>query len=112
MSRKYKIIWTKTTLADLVGIIEYIAQDSPANAKNTLTSIKIKASNLYLSPQQGRIVPELQEQGITQYHELIINPWRLMYRITGDTVFVLSVLDARQNVEDILLHRLTKGNSD
>ena len=112
MSHKYKIIWTETALADLVGIIEYIAQDSLANAKKILKSIKSKASNLYLSPQQGRVVPELQDQGITQYHELVINPWRLIYRIADNTVFVLSVLDARQNVEDILLKRLTRVNTD
>ncbi len=92
----------------MVGVIEYVAQDSPANAKKILKSIKNKASNLYLSPQHGRVVPELQEQGITQYRELIINPWRLMYRITDKKVVVLAVLDARQNVEDILLNRLTK----
>lgn len=108
MSSKYKIIWTETAHADLVGIIEYIAQDNPANAKKILKNIKNKASNFYLSPQQGRVVPELQEQGITQYHELLIHPWLLMYRITDNTVVVLSVLDARQNVEDILLNRLTK----
>jgi addiction module RelE/StbE family toxin len=108
MSRNYKVVWSERAHADLVGIISYIAQDSPSNAKKILKTIKSKAAALYLSPQRGRIVPELHEQGITHYRELIINPWRLMYRITDNTVFVLSVLDARQNVEDILLNRLTK----
>jgi len=30
-----------------------------------------------------------------------------MYRVSEKTVYVLSVLDSRQNVEDILLRRLT-----
>ncbi|MDT8318301.1 MAG: type II toxin-antitoxin system RelE/ParE family toxin [bacterium] len=108
MSPEFKTIWSETARADLLGIIEYIAKDSPDNAKKILKNIKGKASNLYLSPQQGRVVPELEEQGITQYRELIIKQWRIIYRITDNTVFVLSVLDARQNVEDILLNRLTK----
>lgn len=108
MNRKDKIIWSATAHADLSGIIEYIAQNSPANAKKILITIKNKEADLYLSPQRGRVVPELQDQGITQYREIVITPWRLIYRITDDTVFVLSVLDARQNVEDILLTRLTK----
>lgn len=109
MSRVYTVIWSETAYADLLGIIEYyIARDSPAVAKKIVKSIKSKAASLYLSPQRGRVVPELQDHGITHYRELIINPWRLMYRITDNTVFVLSVLDARQNVEDILLNRLTK----
>jgi len=52
------------------------------------------------------MVPELQNQGITLYRELIIGPWRVMYRVSEDSVYVLSVLDSRQNVEDILLQRL------
>jgi hypothetical protein len=37
---------------------------------------------------------------------LIVPPWRIIYRISEMKVYVLSVLDARQNVEDILLKRL------
>jgi toxin ParE1/3/4 len=55
---------------------------------------------------RGRIIPELQAQGVLQYRELIVSPWRIIYRIAGQKVFVLSVLDARQNIEDILLKRL------
>jgi len=43
-----------------------------------------------------------------QYRELIISPWRVIYRISEKSVYVLSVLDARQNIEDILFRRLTK----
>ncbi|MDH3359303.1 MAG: type II toxin-antitoxin system RelE/ParE family toxin [Desulfobulbaceae bacterium] len=108
MSRKYQVIWSKTAYADLTEIIKYIAQDSPTNAQKILKTIRDTAANLNFSPQSGRVVPELQDQGITQYQELILNPWRLMYKINADTVFVLSVIDSRQNVEDILLGRLTR----
>jgi len=40
--------------------------------------------------------------------ELIAAPWRIVYRISDVTVFVLLVIDSRQNVEDILLNRLIK----
>ncbi|WP_363321015.1 type II toxin-antitoxin system RelE/ParE family toxin [Desulfobacula sp.] len=52
------------------------------------------------------MVPELQGQGIFQYREIIITPWRLIYRIAEQRVFVLSVIDSRQNIEDVLLMRL------
>jgi hypothetical protein len=51
-------------------------------------------------------VPELQDQGIFIYRELIITSWRIIFRISEMKVYVLSVLDAWQNVEDILLNRL------
>lgn len=106
MTRKYDIVWADVAENDLKGIIEYIATDSPANALNTLKKIKQKASGLYSFPERGRIVPELQDQNILLYRELIIPPWRIIYRMSDRKVYVLSVLDARQNVEDILLKRL------
>ena len=106
MSQKYDIIWAGVAENDLKEIIEYIATDSPANALKTLKKIKQKASSLYTLPERGRIVPELQDQGILLYRELIVPPWRIIYRISEMKVYVLSVLDARQNLEDILLKRL------
>ena len=106
MNPKYKIIWTDVAENDLKNIIEYISVDSPQNAFKILKKIKQKASNLYTLPERGRIVPELQDQGILQYRELVIPPWRLIYRTSERKIFVLSVIDSRQNVEDILLKRL------
>ena len=106
MSQKYDIIWAGVAENDLKEIVEYIATESPADALRTLKKIKQKASSLYTLPERGRIVPELQDQGILLYRELIVPPWRIIYRISKINVYVLSVLDARQNVEDILLERL------
>ncbi len=106
MNPKYKVIWTNVAENDLKEIIDFMSIDSPQNALKILTSIKQKASNLHTLPGRGRIVPELQGQGILQYRELIIPLLRLMYRIDERKVYVLSVIDSRRNVEDILLARL------
>ena len=106
MNPRYKIIWTHVAEKDLKEIIEHISADSPRNALRILKNIKKKASDLYTLPERGRIVPELQDQGISQYRELVIPPWRLIYRIAERKIFVLSVIDSRRNVEDILLNRL------
>jgi plasmid stabilization system protein ParE len=107
MRRKYKIIWSAIAEKDLVNIIEYIAVDSKHNALKIFSQLKERVSKLYHLPERGRIVPELKTFGIHQYRELIIPPWRVIYRISGDKIYVLSVLDSRQNVEDILFNRLT-----
>lgn len=106
MNRQYEVIWSIRASKDLEKIIQYIATDSPSNALKILRKIKDKASNLYRLPERGRVVSELQAQGIMQYRELIISPWRLVYRISHKSVYVLSVLDSRRNVEDILLQSL------
>jgi addiction module RelE/StbE family toxin len=108
MNKKYKVAWTAVAEMDLKQIIDYIATDSPGNALQVLKKIRQKASSLYTVPERGKIVPELQDQGIQTYRELTVPPWRIVYRITDVTAFVLSVIDSRQNVEDILLNRLLK----
>lgn len=108
MAKNYNVIWTKTANEDLIEIIQFIKFDSPNAAKNTLNKIKKTASSLDSFPQRGRIVPELKEQGIFQYQELIIQPWRMVYRVSSSTIYVLSIIDARRNVEDILLNRFIR----
>lgn len=107
MNRNYKVVWAITAETDLKEIVNYIAIDSPENALRIFRKIKKNASNLYNIPERCRIVPELKEQGIMQYRELIVNSWRIIFRIAEKKVYVLSVLDSRRNIEDILLERLT-----
>jgi toxin ParE1/3/4 len=108
MNKKYEVEWAAVAENDLKQIIDYMATESPSNALQILKKIRQKASSLYAFPERGRIVPELQGQGIHTYRELIVAPWHIVYRISDVTVFVLSVIDSRQNVEDILLDRLIK----
>lgn len=44
-------------------------------------------------------------KGISQYREVVISPWRVIYRVEAARVLVVSVIDSRRNVEDILLGR-------
>jgi len=106
MNNKYRIIWSNIAENDLKSIIEYIADENLLDAQKILQNIKEKASSLYLFPNRGRLVPELKDQGILQYREIIHSPWRIIYRISENNVYILSVLDARRNIEDILLKRL------
>ena len=107
MKKSYDARWSGTSEDDLIAIVQYIADDDPHQAYEIFKNIKERASNLRTFPDRGRIVQELLAQGITQYRELIIQPWRIIYRVSENQVYVLSVLDSRQNVEDILLQRLT-----
>jgi len=108
MNKTYKVQWAGIAEEDLKNIVLYIAEDSPTNARTIFEKIKEKASSLTLFPERGRTVPELQDHGIFLYRELIHTPWRIIYRIESSKVYILSVIDSRQNLEDILLKRLIK----
>ena len=107
MSSQYKVSWANVAESDLSNIVLYIAEESPTSALKILNKIREKASSLKQFPERGRIVPELRDQGINLYREIIVSPWRIVYRISGKEVYVLTVFDSRQNAEDVLLKKLT-----
>jgi toxin ParE1/3/4 len=105
---KYSVLWTKTAEQDLGAIIDYISRDGLDRALEILHSIRVTASGLSTMPDRGRIVPELKAHGIATYRELVISPWRLIYRTEWKNVIILTVIDGRRNLEDILLDRLQR----
>jgi plasmid stabilization system protein ParE len=107
-SRKFKVVWSSVAASDLEAILDYIAADHPENALIVLRRIQDKVSKLQNMPNRGKVVPELQAQGITMYRELMHAPWRIIYRLANREVHVLAVIDSRRNIEDTLLERLTR----
>lgn len=108
-TRHYEVEWSGAAEQDLEMIVSYIGvQDGWERAISILDQIHTQADRLYLFPERGRLVPELRAQGIPKYRELVIGPWRLMYKIGDKYVHVLGVIDSRRNVEDILLERFAQ----
>ena len=105
----FEVIWTKAAETDLERIVDFIADDSIDAALAVFARIRERAATLDNFPNKGRVVPELHQHGIIQYRELILSPWRIVYRIDGNTVYVTSVFDSRRNLEDLLLERLSRG---
>ncbi len=108
MSKNYKVKWTSNAKEDLLNIVAYIKQDNLNAARKVFERIKEKAQSSNFFPLKGRVVPELQKEGITLYRELIVNPWRIMYRIENDTVYIMAIFDSRQNVEELLFQKLLR----
>lgn len=102
---KYKVKWASVAKQDLNENIDYIANDDIEIAKKQFLGIKESADNLQSFPEQGRYIPELFNQNIRKYKEIIITPWRLMYKIENEIVYILAVIDGRRNIEDILMKR-------
>lgn len=107
-SRRYRVIWTETASRDLEEIVAYIAQDSRQQARKVLKQIRGKTATLRSSPSRGRIVTEFLDFDLRSWRELVLSPWRVIYRIEGNLVFVDSVIDGRRDVEDILMRRLLR----
>ena len=106
--KRYRVEWSEAASKDLENIFEYISQDSLHSTTKIFEKIKTKCKVLGQHPYRGRMIPELKAYEIVGYHELIIAPWRIIYRISEEKVFVLAVIDSRKNIEDLLLERLLR----
>ncbi len=106
---RLRVQWAEAAVRDLEELMTFIAMDSQADATRVLKRLETRAATLESSPQRGRIVPELVHFGMRTWRELVVRPYRLVYRIEGDTVNVLAVFDGRRDLEDLLLERLLRA---
>ncbi len=105
----YAVEWAATAKSDLDEIVDYLLERDPINAMKVLDAIEASAKSLGLLPLRGRIVPELKFHGVTAYRERVIGPWRLLYRIGENTVWVVSLVDGRRQLDDLLLERFLRS---
>jgi len=103
-----RVRWTRSARRDLEGIVAYLADRSPQAALATLDRLEARAKSLTTLADRGRVVPELRRLHIRQYRELLVPPYRVIYRVSGALVWVLVLVDARRNLEDVLLDRLIR----
>lgn len=106
MSRDdFEVLWSEVAVQDLERIVDFIEREALMAAQRIFDEVAERSRNLETLPFRGRVVPELARYEVTTYRELIIPPYRLMYRIDGNRVLVVAVFDSRRDLEDILLSR-------
>jgi plasmid stabilization system protein ParE len=108
MKRRLSVEWATVAARDLTEIVEYIAREDPGAALGILDALEAKASSLETFATRGRIVPELLGIQLREYRELLVTPYRIIYRVEKARVGVVAVFDGRRNLEDILLDRLVR----
>lgn len=106
---RFEVFWSEIAVRDLERIIDFVDREAPLAAQRLLEEIAERARTLEHLPLRGRIVPELARFEITTHRELLVNPYRLIYRIDAGRVWVIAVFDGRRNLEDVLLARVTAG---
>jgi toxin ParE1/3/4 len=104
----YEVLWSEVAVRDLERIVDFLEAESPSAADAFFTGMAERALSLETMPQRGRLVPEFAHFDISTYRELIVRPYRLVYRVDAARVLVVAVFDGRRNLEDVLLSRLVE----
>jgi len=106
--QKYEIIISRFAENDLNEIVNYFLEINPEYAKALFQKIKSKIFELKEFPERGKIVPELEQQGIIKYHQILEGNYRIIYSIKKLEINVLVVVDSRRELEKVLMTKLTE----
>jgi len=93
-----RIEWSPQAIRDLEAIRAYIAQDSPRYAGLQVERIVGVVERLSLFPESGRVVPELANPSI---REVIVRPYRVVYRLKEGRVEIATVFRASRLLPDL-----------
>lgn len=86
-----KIIWSPESLRDLESIRAYVGEDSLLYADLVVRRIVAAVERLRSFPESGRVVPE---RDTPEIREVIVRPYRVVYRLRRDLVEIVTVFRA------------------
>lgn len=109
MPDRYEVRLTSGAEQDLEAIVDYLTEHaSPAIARALLDRMLERIEALERFPERGSIPRELQALGITEFRQLTLPPYRLVYRTVQGKVFVTLIADGRRDMQSLLEQRLLR----
>jgi len=75
-----------------------------------MEKIITKINTLDHFPNRGSYVPELLARNIKEYRQITEEPWKIYYKVDGNIVNVMAIIDSRRNLKDILISKLYPEN--
>lgn len=107
MGARYTVRLTRGAQHDLADIAAWLEREaSPAVAKRFLDDVLGLVETLDEFPDRGSVPPELDALGIREFRQIVMRPYRIIYRVEGATVFVMLVADGRRDMQMLLERRL------
>ena len=87
------ITWSEKSVADLEEVYDYIAMDSPFYAQHQVEKIIASVERLPTFPASGRPLPEFPA---TPLREIIVDPYRIVYRPSESEIFIVAVIHGKR----------------
>ena len=96
----FRIVWSPSSRSDLKSIVSYIAEEDPCIAEKFGLKIIEHVEQAAIFPESGRVVSEF---GIPAIRELIVNPYRIVYRVSQDTkeIHIARVWHAKRGIPEL-----------
>jgi toxin ParE1/3/4 len=105
----FHIFLTDDAVRDLEEPHKYITEyDGPEKADYVLDRIEAAMDGLSEFPERGSYPKELLSLGIREYREVLFKPYRLIYRVIGEAVYIYLIADGRRDMQSLLQRRLIR----
>jgi len=102
-----EIIWSKDAGNELLEIISYIKYNTgKIAAEKIFKKIDDGVKKASENATGRRIAPMLMDFGINNIHQLNISPWAIFYKVENNEMKIISIIDQRRNLEEILYKKV------
>ena len=107
----FRVLLTDDAALDLAEIHDDIARrDSAEKAGYVLGQLQAVIESLAELPERGAYPKELLVLGIHDYREIFFKPYRMVYRVINDCVYVYLIVDGRRDLNPLLQRRLVRSS--
>ena len=93
-----RIIWSPQAEQDLRSIRSFIARDSKQYAKRMVDRVKRAVTGCRRFPEGAAIVPEF---GDPLVREIFVANYRVIYRVDGNVIHILTVLHSARRLRGL-----------
>lgn len=108
--KRAEVFFTAGAERDLQELYNFVADhDSMAQADRLLDRIQTLVADLATNPDRGAHPRELLALGIRDYRQVVVKPYRVIYRCLGAKVLIYLVADGRRDMGTLLARRLLTG---
>ena len=106
----FQVFLTDDAARDLEDLYAYIElHDVPGKADHVLEQIEKGFTSLSENPRRGAYPKELLAIGLREYREIFFKPYRIIYRVMAENVYVLAIADGRRDMHALLQRRLLQA---
>lgn len=106
----HQVFLTDDAACDLEELFDYIeAYDTLEKADYVVDKIEEAFSSLSDNPERGAYPKELLAVGLREYREVYFKPYRIIYRIIAQHVYVMAIADGRRDMQILLQRRLLQA---
>ena len=94
---------------DILEIYKYVSRnDSIQSANDLFDKLRETCYSLAKLPKRGHTPSELERISVHEFKEIHYKPYRIIYEISDNCVYIHCIIDGRRDLQELLQQRLLR----